>query len=1007
MANPGLAIDVDAPRKNTRLFESSRLRSHHGYSNEPARANLDCGLGYYLPHITSYHSRIVASGGRRYLVWSPNSTQDPYHPGSYPLVGQIALSADPSQRRCDGQGGPSDFTKNPQEYRLHRPWLGFLLRESQSDSSDVEYAPAYSVWEDPSDPSENGRLRPSYITALAARNSGLDQDIAFHLPRVQNKRRTLTVGYPRWPGTPLIARLNGVSKFEDAVDKLSEVQRGIREKRAWLEMVVLWTKNPQPPRLKRDEAILPANERYLGVWINSAEEEDAYWFLTRASVPCFVLHELVELEPLPSDARSSFVESTEVEDLLVEGAYEPDNVARSGPHGFTEREFFPVDHRVVLRTLDENSRSSLRWQLGFPSGLPMPRNVVRDEGNRDDRNLARRLRVMTGSSPSSTSAGLAYAHRTEVLSSANLSGTRSDSAKNDSSGPQKCELVHFNADRVPWVKPPAIAPADDKKKWVTFRQEWKEDTSVDCMVELGARNKARNLETGEGEWYDRVRRRRLIFDNLPAPDVNLGLTTSEEYGRPVPEWPFYFYDGNKYLARPASHWMYRTRKPDPAYVGRVANRPEVEQLPRLDDGSHEPSDGVWAWRVGNGGDDDENEEGEAGMSELIAPSTATLGVVREEVSAAMEDVSAEDGVNKASDDDAISLGPETDTEKDEAPIPVVIPLPEVAPTMPAVPRPVSAIPSLPLPTPATRPTPMQLVRLTPNSPRLPVYNRIGPTSSQPPLRRPATAAINRPSRSRSRERWGPSRRSRSRERAVRRGDRYRPRSPSRVRSPSPGYRRRSPSPRYRRRSRSPPPRPRSPAIPRPRSPQRRARSPRPRPSPRAYSRPREDSPRPPTFPPPHVEPPSAPMSRLETEAAMDVDPPASAALLNRLGDVITIPDPPPPLSLMERLGGDSSSMEVDLPLARRLNLNLGERIGTERRKPRFRKHNRAAKREAKKLELDRQATDLLRKHQADEEADEAAYEAALLQDAQDRAADAEEKRAGPSHTNTNDDGHIQ
>ncbi|KAF8175925.1 hypothetical protein K438DRAFT_1979430 [Mycena galopus ATCC 62051] len=135
-----------APGSDTRTYSTRRLRSGHGYRNLPF---VDDALGFQLPTIGAYHSRLVRVGGRSYLIWSPNSLQDPFYPGVFPPLDQVPRAADRAQRRYDGYGGPADFTRAPQAYRASKPWLGFITRETQCLDSDIEYVAVYSVWEGP------------------------------------------------------------------------------------------------------------------------------------------------------------------------------------------------------------------------------------------------------------------------------------------------------------------------------------------------------------------------------------------------------------------------------------------------------------------------------------------------------------------------------------------------------------------------------------------------------------------------------------------------------------------------------------------------------------------------------------------------------------------------------------------------------------------------------------------------------------------------------------------
>jgi hypothetical protein len=58
------------------------------------------------------------------------------------------------------------------------------------------------------------------------------------------------------------------------------------------------------------------------------------------------------------------------------------------------------------------------------------------------------------------------------------------------------------------------------------------------MLKLGKANSEKHVEEGESLWYDRTNRWKLIFELIPPMDEGEWLTTEEEFGRPVPDWPF-------------------------------------------------------------------------------------------------------------------------------------------------------------------------------------------------------------------------------------------------------------------------------------------------------------------------------------------------------------------------------------------------------------------------------------------------------------------------------------
>ncbi|KAJ7081457.1 hypothetical protein C8R44DRAFT_895094 [Mycena epipterygia] len=622
LRNSAALIEIEEQEIETCTFSTICLRSYHGYADAPVGA-VDDGLGYRLPPIRSYHSRVVRSGGSQFLVWSPNSLQDPYYPGLFDLRGNVAMAADTSQHRYDGQGGPSDFTKVPQAYRVHRPWLGFIKRESRVSPDDIEYQPAYSVWENPTSSALKGRVRPQFIQFLRLRNNEYETEINFQFPRITNRRRTLTINRPQWPTPASILKLEEIEDYEDAVDRIADVQRGLREKGAWLLMVETWIAKPPPVPALTNPVIKPADDKLLGVWANSASEEDCVWFLTSAAVPCFFIHRLPRDEPLVLDAARTFAEGTEVQASLETSSNEYDHIATRRAYRFTTQEFWPVPRVTITRSEMDRTRASLRWQMDLPEGRVLPRDVPRHEPSQDERNLAIRLDMLASrSEPPATAAGARFDQRMETLVLAVGSGTRPVDASGGNPGGSRV-LVHPN--RVHWLRPPPVA-CNLGKRWTIFREGERDDSDATAMMEVGANSKEKGAKSGETVWYDRIRSRKLLFQDLPPVDEAFGLTTGEEYGRPVPDWPFLYPSGNRYLDRAPSLWMYQKEKPDPFFVGRVAKAPEARFLPGLDGAPHDTNEARWATHPGDqdGGSEDEVSLGSESEMEEHGPTVPLL-----------------------------------------------------------------------------------------------------------------------------------------------------------------------------------------------------------------------------------------------------------------------------------------------------------------------------------------------------------------------------------------------
>ncbi|KAJ7751638.1 hypothetical protein B0H16DRAFT_1839979, partial [Mycena metata] len=448
--------------------------------------------------------------------------------GPYDLSGQVNIPTEPGQRRFDGQGGPSDFCKVPQVYQPSHPWLGFVLRESQAMETDIEYAPAYSVWCDkPGNPKE-GRLPLSYVEKLVQRNSEMDRDVQFHVGRLGGQRMTFIARRPIVPTNVQLQQLRGIREYQEVVDVLVELQRGMCKKGAWLDMVNWLLHQPLHP----EEAIevLPANERCIGVWINDADREDCFWYLLRGAVPCFVIHLLPEAERVTEDICLNFFSRTEIEEYVLDTRHYPANqIAFRERYRYTATEYHPTPHAS-----NPGGWADLQALLRIRANEVLPRDQPRKRKSTDKRNLLNRRRIMGAmTSPSDTPTGTQFARETRELQDKVLRAKAVKEAEDVKlSGEVDVDPAH-----APWLRPPEIIQAGPGA-WTTYREQDDEETGTMFMLELGKKNNRRKLESGDVMYWDHANNRRLIFEGAPSMPAGSWLTTGREFGRPVPKWPF-------------------------------------------------------------------------------------------------------------------------------------------------------------------------------------------------------------------------------------------------------------------------------------------------------------------------------------------------------------------------------------------------------------------------------------------------------------------------------------
>jgi hypothetical protein len=465
------------------FYRLPRLPSFRGYNRKPVTD--DCFL-FTLPPFSRYVGRDVemsdGKGVRRWELWSPNSIRKPFYPGSM-IEDNYTLEppSDLQQRRFDGHLGRFDPTVSPQHYLSSRPWLAFM---PLPDLDLVDSVPIYRVWQfysesDPrraSDPCR-GSVSQAFIQELASLSSRLDD-------RVQELLRVSVVdngigepdNIPTFP-TPLdIDRLSTVITFEYAVDFATYIQRGLKNKAAWIamaeKMVESW-----PPDLEQlsGRPIPPANDRLLGVWLNGLCEEMCLWFLIHAQVPCFIVHDYKPGKDFPIVRRAK---------------YESDN---RNPPSLTAASF------ISGTLLDQPNRYDLRARKGgcFTADFHETCGVESPPFNKHrvlssswaqywDRRTGRyvgpaaALLASSSSQPSSTSKnGLSTVQRPAIIPSGGPSTSGSSVVECPPPAARPLETVVIAPERVPWVRPPVIIGVD-KGTWTHFY----EDLDVDDTLYL-------------------------------------------------------------------------------------------------------------------------------------------------------------------------------------------------------------------------------------------------------------------------------------------------------------------------------------------------------------------------------------------------------------------------------------------------------------------------------------------------------------------------------------------
>jgi hypothetical protein len=225
------------------------------------------------------------------------------------------------QRRYDGHLGRYDPTVSPQLLSERTPWRGFILRQASGfkrQSECPEFALLHQKWRSTS--ADEGMIETEWIDALMFRLNYLDAEMS-SCSKVTDCRADLWESRPLYPSVDEIVVLRRIRAFGVAVDCIARIQRGIKDRAAWLIMAGLVLADEVTMDMLRSGSVPPACEDYIGTWINGSDERDAVWAMCKG-MPYFVIHELMsrERDVLRAAERSSdFLLGTDV--LLLQPAH--------------------------------------------------------------------------------------------------------------------------------------------------------------------------------------------------------------------------------------------------------------------------------------------------------------------------------------------------------------------------------------------------------------------------------------------------------------------------------------------------------------------------------------------------------------------------------------------------------------------------------------------------------------------------------------------------------------
>jgi hypothetical protein len=524
---------------DTRCYLGPRLRSSFGYDH---LSSIPTGLAFNLPNFTNCNSRDVAVNGRRWELWSPNSHIVAYHPGKMREDYFSRIDDNRKLRRFDGSLGRFDPTIAPQCFDSKRPWLGFIVRLGQANNREPEFDYISRHWVSEHGTRYHGMIKNELLISLKLRYANLQGMIDKMSEQVKSVVPSIWRDRPSQVTSESVKRLEGRLVFQDAVDHLAAIQRDLKEKAAWVEMadrifdrLELW-KNT---RLLQVTDIPMADDKFMGVWLNGADEETALWLLARGRVPCFIAHEYAigvdELHHCNPQAEPSFIHGTNIP-MITSPDHNPlDFIARRS--NATVSTGSPADSGVVsttnwTETEDHQSQSS-SWSQGW------------------NREFCRRENVL---------------FRTPL--SHNLPNTNFASRSLDE--------VILDPEKYPWICPPPIADISTGP-WSHWWQDCTDDGEYDTCFLTHGKASANYLFL----WYDRENMRILYLDE--SLDIPPGLISDfHSFGAPAPRCQYFEAVNNVRRLRRPSHWVYPTKTPQKSDKGRKAIPPNPSLLPPRD-----------------------------------------------------------------------------------------------------------------------------------------------------------------------------------------------------------------------------------------------------------------------------------------------------------------------------------------------------------------------------------------------------------------------------------------
>ena len=533
------------PIRDVRTTTTSRRSSATGYLARPC---VDSRLDAPLPSFEIRAHRIVQIGSEAWEIWSPNSLQNPFLPGLIEDTLRAEVATKRSERRCDGHLGRFDPCVSPQYSAGYPAWAPHVRCCPHSSLDCPEFTDILDITD--GSPASCYVVLSRYVDELLRRNEMLDARMT-ELRTISHSNPAVALEDEWRRHRPSVTQedireLRSISSFEKALDEVTQVQRDLKMKAAWLDWMECLQTTPSWSRTSNE---LPpmADDSYIGIWINSMHQEDIDWLLAHY-IPCFVVHRLMEgeLERLREAGfarkESTFTLGTPIEDRFHPYNRMDDFLRRQGAVIAHSDEDGSIRREEPSSPLSEMAASFSLAQRDWAKGNGIPRAYLAPP--------------MTSLTPNPSS-----------ITSLDFSNY----------GAEPLDYVEVDPRRVAWIRPPPVIRAAENRKW----EKWVEKNVDGQLFVVKVGRSHSNVESAS--YFDRFNHREVILleEVRPLPGA---VSRAEVFGLPCPRHLHFAETPQNKNPRPAkaSSWLYLDRNPSHHDVGLKAALPDAESLPLKD-----------------------------------------------------------------------------------------------------------------------------------------------------------------------------------------------------------------------------------------------------------------------------------------------------------------------------------------------------------------------------------------------------------------------------------------